>query len=124
MIDHKNYTYWGNLRAVVVQFSRGCPHLCTYCGQRGFWTKWRHRNPVKFAQEIAHLHRKHGVKVFNFADENPTVSKKAWKAFLQALIMENVDVLLVGSTRADDIVRDADNLHLYKKAGVIRFLLA
>ena len=28
-----------------------------------------------------------------------------------------------GSTRADDIVRDADILHLYKKAGVARFLL-
>ena len=30
---------------------------------------------------------------------------------------------LVGSTRADDIVRDADILHLYKKAGVERFLM-
>lgn len=33
------------------------------------------------------------------------------------------DVILVGSTRADDIVRDADLLHLYKKAGVQRWLL-
>ena len=30
---------------------------------------------------------------------------------------------LVGSTRADDIVRDADILHLYKKAGMARWLL-
>ena len=30
---------------------------------------------------------------------------------------------LVGSTRADDIVRDADILHLYSKAGWVRFLL-
>jgi anaerobic magnesium-protoporphyrin IX monomethyl ester cyclase len=29
----------------------------------------------------------------------------------------------VGSTRADDIVRDADILHLYKRAGWVRFLL-
>jgi anaerobic magnesium-protoporphyrin IX monomethyl ester cyclase len=34
-----------------------------------------------------------------------------------------VDLILVGSTRADDIVRDADILHLYKKAGWARFLL-
>ena len=73
------YSYWGGLRAVVVQFSRGCPHLCNYCGQRGFWTRWRHRDPVRFAKEIARLHREHGVKVINFADENPTVSKKAWR---------------------------------------------
>ena len=123
LIDHARYSYWGRLRAVVVQFSRGCPHLCNYCGQRGFWTRWRHRDPVKFAKELARLHREHGVRVFNFADENPTVSKKVWRQFLEALIAENVDVILVGSTRADDIVRDADILHLYKQAGWDRFLL-
>lgn len=123
LIDHGRYSYWGGLRAVVVQFSRGCPHLCNYCGQRGFWTRWRHRDPVLFARELARLHREHGVKVINFADENPTVSKKAWRAFLEALIAERVDLILVGSTRADDIVRDADILHLYKKAGWARFRL-
>jgi anaerobic magnesium-protoporphyrin IX monomethyl ester cyclase len=123
LIDHARYSYWGGLRAVVVQFSRGCPHLCNYCGQRGFWTRWRHRDPVRFARELAWLHREHGVKVINFADENPTVSKRAWRAFLEALIAEKVELILVGSTRADDIVRDADILHLYKQAGWERFLL-
>ena len=123
LIDFARYSYWGNKRAVVVQFSRGCPHLCNYCGQRGFWTRWRHRDPVLFAQEIARLHREHGVEVFNFADENPTVSRNAWKEFLEALIAENVKVILVGSTRADDIVRDGDLLPLYKRAGWERFLL-
>ncbi len=123
LIDHARYSYWGGLRAVAVQFSRGCPHLCTYCGQRGFWTKWRHRDPVLFAKELARLHREHGVKVVNFADENPTVSKKAWQAFLEALIAEEVDLILVGSVRAGDIVRDAGILHLYKEAGWTRFLL-
>jgi len=123
LIDFTKYSYWGGKRAVVVQFSRGCPHLCSYCGQRGFWTRWRHRDPQRFAREIARLHRAHGVEVFNFADENPTSSPKVWRAFLEALIAEKVSVSLVGSTRADDIVRDADFLHLYKQAGVERFLL-
>lgn len=123
LIDHARYTYWGGMRAVVVQFSRGCPYLCSYCGQRGFWTQWRHRDPVRFARELARLHREQGVELINFADELPTGSRKAWRAFLEALIAENVNLTLVGSTRADDIVRDADILHLYKKAGVIRFLL-
>lgn len=123
LIDHADYSYWGGKRAVVVQFSRGCPHRCNYCGQRGFWTTWRHRDPVRFAAEIARLHREDGVEVFNFADENPSASRKPWRAFLEALIAEAVEVTLVGSTRADDIVRDADILHLYKKAGFERFLL-
>jgi anaerobic magnesium-protoporphyrin IX monomethyl ester cyclase len=123
LIDHRRYTYWGDKRAVVVQFSRGCPHQCTYCGQQVFWRKWRHRSPRAFAAEIASLHRRQGVEVFNLADENPTASREAWREFLEALVAENVTVILVGSTRADDIVRDADILSLYKRAGVARFLL-
>lgn len=123
LIEPARYSYWGDLQAVVVQFSRGCPHHCNYCGQRAFWTQWRHRNPVLFAREVAWLHRAHGVQVFNLADENPTANRPAWQAFLEALIAENVNVTLVGSTCAADIVRDADILHLYKKAGVARWLL-
>ena len=123
LIDFDDYSYWGGRKGVILQFSRGCPHLCTYCGQRGFWTKWRHRDPEKFAAEIAWLVREHGVELVNLADENPTSSPKAWRAFLDAMIAENVEVTIIGSTRADDIVRDAGILPLYRKAGVLRFLL-
>jgi len=123
LIDFNDYSYWGGKKAVILQFSRGCPHLCSYCGQRGFWTKWRHRDPVKLAREIGWLVREHGIELVNLADENPTSSRRQWKAFLEALIAEDVPVILIGSTRADDIVRDADLLPLYKQAGVLRFLL-
>ncbi len=118
-----SYTYWGNQPAMLVQFSRGCPHQCHYCGQTRFWQQWRYRNPEKLAAEIAYLHREYGVKVINLADENPTSSRAMWKRFLEALIRENVPVQLVCSARADDIVRDADILHLYRRAGIIRFLM-
>jgi len=123
LIDFARYSYWGNRRAVVVQFSRGCPHHCSYCGQRAFWNRWRHRDPVRFARELAWLHREHGVEVINFADEDPTASRSAWRTFLEALVQERVSLILVGSTRADDVVRDADLLPLSKRAGVARFLL-
>lgn len=123
LIEFAQYSYWGGRRAVIMQFSRGCPHLCTYCGQRGFWTQWRHRDPVKFAAEIAWLVREKGVELINLADENPTSSRRMWKEFLIALVAENVQVTIIGSTRADDIVRDCDLLPLYKRAGVLRFLL-
>jgi anaerobic magnesium-protoporphyrin IX monomethyl ester cyclase len=123
MIDHSRYTYYGKHRAVVVQFSRGCPHHCHYCGQHGFWRAWRHRDPAKFAAELARLYHEQGVEVVNFADENPTAFRPAWQAFLEALISHKVPLILIGTTRAGDIVRDADILHLYKQAGVARFLL-
>ncbi len=123
LIDHRRYTYWGGRRAVGVQFSRGCPHRCTFCGQRLFWARWRHRDPQRLATELGRLHREEGVEVINFADENPTASRRAWEQFLRALIAEDVPLRLVGSTRADSIVRDADILHLYKQAGFERILL-
>jgi anaerobic magnesium-protoporphyrin IX monomethyl ester cyclase len=123
LMQEYNYTYWGRRKAVVVQFSRGCPYPCSYCGQSIFWEKWRHRNPQKFADEMEYLHRTYGISVFNFADENPSTNPRAWREVLEAIIAKNLNVILVGSIRADNIVRDADFLHLYKKAGFERFLL-
>ena len=123
LIDHARYSYYGGKRGVVIQFSRGCPHLCSFCGQRGFWTKWRHRSPKKLAGEIAWLHREHGVNMISFADENPTTSKKLWRELLEAIIAENLDLTMIATLRADDIVRDADILHLYRKAGFARVLI-
>lgn len=123
IVDWDRYQYWGVGRAAVVQFSRGCPHHCTYCGQRGFWTRWRRRDPALVAAEIGRLHRVHGVRFVDLADENPTTSQVHWRAFLEALIAENVPVKLVATIRASDIVRDAGFLHLYKKAGFARILM-
>ena len=123
LMKNYNYTYWGKRKAVVIQFSRGCPYPCTYCGQSLFWKKWRHRNPQLLADEIEMLHKKYGVLVFNFADENPSSNPTAWRAFLEVLVAKNLKLILVGSIRADNIVRDADFLHLYKQAGFERFLL-
>ena len=123
LMNGYNYTYWGKRKAVVIQFSRGCPYSCIYCGQRLFWNTWRHKDPQLLADEIEMLHKKYGVEVINFADENPSSNQKVWKEFLEALIAKNLNLTLVGSIRADNIVRDADFLHLYKKAGFERFLL-
>lgn len=118
-----HYTYWGHKKAVVIQFSRGCPYPCSYCGQSFFWKKWRSRDPQLLADEIEMLHITYGIKVINFADENPSTNKREWKKFLEALIAKKLDLILVGSIRADNIVRDAAHLHLYKEAGFERFLL-
>jgi anaerobic magnesium-protoporphyrin IX monomethyl ester cyclase len=121
--DWERYQYWGAGRAAVVQFSRGCPHQCSYCGQRGFWVRWRYRDPKKLAAEIGWLSRERGVRFIDLADENPTSSKQLWRTFLEALIAEDVPIQMVSTIRATDIVRDADILHLYKQAGFSRILM-
>lgn len=118
-----DYQCFGMGRAAVSQFSRGCPHACTFCGQQAFWQEWRHRNPVKVADEIEWLHRTHGVRFISLADENPTTDKAVWRHFLEELAARDISVHFFISIRTPDIVRDADILHLYKKAGIQYILL-
>ena len=32
--------------------STGCPLRCTFCGQWGFWRKWRHRSPANLRRSM------------------------------------------------------------------------
>ena len=121
--DWDHYQCFGLGRAAIVQFSRGCPHTCSYCGQYQFWTRWRFRDPARAAAEIAWLHRTYGVMFVDLADENPTSSKRMWRAFLEALVAEDVPVKLFATIRATDIVRDAELLPLMRKAGLICVLM-
>ncbi len=118
-----DYQCFGLGRSAIVQFSRGCPHQCTYCGQRDFWVKWRHRDPSKVVDEIEWLHRTHNVRFISLADENPTSNKIIWQSFLKELAARELQVHFFASIRATDIVRDADILHLYQQAGIQYILL-
>jgi anaerobic magnesium-protoporphyrin IX monomethyl ester cyclase len=121
--DWDRYGCFGLGRAAIVQFSRGCPHRCTYCGQHGFWVRWRHRDPGRLADEIAWLHRTHAVRFLTLADENPTTLRDVWQRFLEDLAARRLPVHLFATIRATDIVRDADLLPLYRRAGILYVLM-
>jgi anaerobic magnesium-protoporphyrin IX monomethyl ester cyclase len=117
------YRCFGLGRAAVVQFSRGCPHRCTYCGQHGFWVKWRHRDPAKLADEVEWLHRTHRVNFVTLADENPTTHQGTWRAFLEEMRARRSPVRFFATIRASDIVRDREILPLYREAGLLYVLM-
>ena len=117
------YGCFGMGRAGIVQFSRGCPHRCTYCGQHGFWVRWRYRDPIKLADEIEWLYRTHNVRFHTLADENPTTLRPVWQAFLEELASRRLPVHFFATIRATDIVRDADLLPLYRQAGMLYILM-
>jgi anaerobic magnesium-protoporphyrin IX monomethyl ester cyclase len=118
-----DYQCFGMGRASIVQFSRGCPHRCTYCGQHGFWVKWRHRSPAKLADEIAWLHHHCGVRFITLADENPTTLRDQWRSFLEEIRARDLPVRFFATIRATDIVRDRDILPLYREAGILYVLM-
>ncbi len=117
------YQCFGLGRATIVQFSRGCPHRCTYCGQHGFWVNWRHRNVQKFGDEIEWLYRTHNIRFFTLADENPTTSKTIWQALLENVAARNLPIHFFATIRATDIVRDTNILPLYRAAGLLYILM-
>lgn len=118
LVDWSNYRLFGLGRSAGMQFSRGCPLTCTYCGQWMFWKKWRHRTPQNFVNEVRTLVERYGVKIIWLADENFAADADAAHEVLRLLVEANLDVSLNINMTAADVVRDAEWLPLYKAAGI------
>lgn len=110
-------------RSAIVQFSRGCPHTCTYCGQWMFWKKWRHRSIEKFVDELQYLREKHDVRAVWVADENWGYDRVLFHALLTAIADRKIGMNIFCAMCAEDIVRDADRLDLYREAGIVCLML-
>jgi anaerobic magnesium-protoporphyrin IX monomethyl ester cyclase len=118
LVDWPGYKLFGLGRSAGIQFSRGCPLTCTYCGQWGFWRRWRHRGPQDFVAELTTLAKQYGVKIVWLADENFAADQDVVKEVLHRLIEANLGLSLNLNMTAADVVRDAAILPLYKAAGV------
>ena len=112
-----------NTRVAVPNFARGCPFTCRFCSQWKFWRKYRTRDPKKFVDEIETLVRDYKVGFFILADEEPTINRKKFVAMCEELIARKLPVYWGINTRVTDILRDADLLPLYRKAGLLHISL-
>jgi anaerobic magnesium-protoporphyrin IX monomethyl ester cyclase len=118
LVDWPGYNLFGMGRAAGMQFSRGCPLTCTYCGQWLFWKRWRHRSPENLVRELTILAHQYDVKIVWLADENFAADQEAARRALELLAQADLELSLNINMTAADVVRDADLLPLYKAAGV------
>jgi anaerobic magnesium-protoporphyrin IX monomethyl ester cyclase len=118
LVDWPRYQMFGFDHAAGLQFSRGCPLTCSYCGQWMFWKKWRHRSPENIVEQLKLLVNHYGVKLVWFADENFAADRDLTKRMLELIIEANLNISMNVNMTAADVVRDADILHLYKRAGI------
>jgi len=118
LVDWSLYRMFGFECAAGLQFSRGCPLTCSYCGQWMFWKKWRHRSPENIVEQLRVLKNQYGVDYVWFADENFSADKDTLKRLLELIIAADLNLSLNINMTAADVVRDADMIHLYKAAGV------
>lgn len=118
LVDWPRYKIFGFGPAAGLQFSRGCPLTCSYCGQWLFWKKWRHHSPEKLVEQLTELVEKYGVKFVWFADENFSADRETTKKIFELVCAAKLDIAMNLNMTAADVVRDADLLPLYKAAGI------
>jgi anaerobic magnesium-protoporphyrin IX monomethyl ester cyclase len=118
LVDWTRYSMFGFKSAAGLQFSRGCTLTCTYCGQWMFWKKWRHRSPENVVEQLKILSNQYAVKIVWFADENFAADREVAKQLLERIIDADLGLSLNLNMTAADVVRDADLMPLYKRAGV------
>ena len=118
LVDWSRYSMFGFHRAAGLQFSRGCTLTCNYCGQWMFWKKWRHRSPENVVEQLKKLKDQYDVNIVWFADENFAADRDIAKCILELIVEANLGLSLNLNMTAADVVRDADLIPLYKRAGV------
>jgi anaerobic magnesium-protoporphyrin IX monomethyl ester cyclase len=118
LVDWPRYSMFGFTSAAGLQFSRGCTLTCSYCGQWMFWKKWRHRSPENVVEQLKLLSDRYGVKIVWFADENFAADQDIARRILELIIDADLGLSLNLNMTAADVVRDADLIPLYKRAGV------
>lgn len=121
LVEWPIYTYRAknDARLAIVSSSRGCQQKCSFCSQQLFWEQsWRARSAENMVAELEMLRNRHGVEVAMLADEIPTLDRDRWTRILDLLIERQVGIKLLLETRVDDILRDADIMDKYNRAGV------
>jgi anaerobic magnesium-protoporphyrin IX monomethyl ester cyclase len=124
LLDWERYKYVPlGVRVAIPNFARGCPFTCSFCSQWKFWRDYRVRDPKAVVDEIETLVRDHQVGFFILADEEPTIHRKKFVAFCEELIARNLPVLWGINTRVTDVLRDAELLPMYRRAGLVHVSL-
>jgi len=107
-------------RLAISSWSRGCTMACSFCSQQKMSRRtWRARSVDAIVAEMRMLKERFGVDTLEIADEHPTFDRERWIRILDRLIEEDLGIELLGETRADDVVRDADIIDRYREAGFL-----
>lgn len=102
------------VQATSILASRGCPQACSFCSIRKFYSippgqLRRTRSPENVIQEMLHLNKKQGVRIFLFQDDDFSLMSKrdrmwTWR-FLENLHQSDLDDSIIWkiSCRADEV---------------------
>src|SRR3974377_525355 len=109
--------------------SRGCWRECAFCSinawyERGGGKKFRYRSVASIVAEMSELYHRHGIRIFNFQDDNfflpnPAKAVERFEAVRTGLRSEGVGQIAIAvKARPDSINRESirilDDLGLFR----------
>jgi anaerobic magnesium-protoporphyrin IX monomethyl ester cyclase len=107
----------GELPAVNIMSSRGCPFKCNFCATPINWGRnVRMRSPENVVDEIQRLIERYGVKVIFFFDDTFNVNTKRVEKICDLIIERHLDIFWKCDVRIDLI--DKPLLAKMKQAGL------
>ena len=107
----------GDLPAVNVMTSRGCPFNCSFCATPINWGRHvRMRSPENVVREIELLKARYGIRVVFFFDDTFNASPKRADAICDLMIARKLDVFFKCDVRMDIMNRPL--LEKMKAAGL------
>ncbi|MBI5788611.1 MAG: B12-binding domain-containing radical SAM protein [Candidatus Schekmanbacteria bacterium] len=115
----------GNVRAVSMITSRGCPFTCNFCSiHLTMGHEFRKRSAENVVAEIEELVAKHNITHIDFEDDNLTFDKKRAARIFDLIIEKglNISWSTPNGIRAD--VVDENLVIKMKKSGCVRVFVA
>ena len=129
MDSYTGYSVFPHYNETVT--SRGCEGACHFCYE---WWLVDPRNPRDFtshrthsgkrvADEMELLHRKYGVKVLTFMDDDFNSDRQKMVELVEELEKRKLEMLWFFLGRAQSFIRDADLIPRLRKAGLVQVLI-
>jgi anaerobic magnesium-protoporphyrin IX monomethyl ester cyclase len=112
--------------------SRGCWRDCAFCSinawyERGGGKKFRIRSTDSIVAETSDLYHRHGVRVFNFQDDNfflpnPVKAAERFSAFRDGLCRNGVGQIAIAVKARPDSITE-ESIRILDKLGLFRVFL-
>jgi anaerobic magnesium-protoporphyrin IX monomethyl ester cyclase len=97
----------GELPAVNIMTSRGCPFACNFCATPINWGRHvRMRSPENVVREIELLKERYGIKVVFFFDDTFNANPKRAEAICDLMIERRLDIFFKCDVRMDIMSRE------------------
>lgn len=97
--------------------TRGCPYHCNWCAKPIWGQRYHARSPQNVAAEMRWLQEHYQPDHIWFADDIMGLKPSWWPEFADAVAEHGVKLPFKCLSRADLIVRQAENVHALRRAG-------